>query len=146
MFYINFLIKIRCSEFHRMSYFIPISLRSLSVRERKTCKSTSCSSNIGRYLVRPSCSSIAGKSAAASFCKKKILIILATSPVKVPLEVCVNLYILYEPRHEKMCLRESPTRQDTNCPAQLQRQARILKFRIYKLDVLFCLGSEQQRR
>ena len=43
-----------------------------------------------------------------------------------------------------MCLRESPTRQDTNWPAQLQRQARILKFRIYKLDVSFCLGSKQQ--
>ena len=38
-----------------------------------------------------------------------------------------------EPCHEKMCLRESPTRQDTNWPAQLQTPARILKFRIYKL-------------
>ena len=38
------------------------------------------------------------------------------------------------------------TRQDTNWPAQLQRPARILKFRIYKLEVSFCLGSEQQRR
>ena len=38
--------------------------------------------------------------------------------------------ILYEPRHEKMCLRESPTRPDTNWPAQLQRLARVLKFRL----------------
>ena len=54
--------------------------------------------------------------------------------------------IQYEPRHEKTYLWESPTRQDTNRPAQLQRPARILKFRIYKLEVSFCLGSEQQRR
>ena len=50
-----------------------------------------------------------------------------------------------EPRHKKMCLRESPTRQDTNWPAQLQRSARILKFWIYKVEVSVCLGSEQQR-
>ena len=43
-----------------------------------------------------------------------------------------------------MCLRESPTRQDTNWLAQLQRPARILKFRIYKLEVSFCLGSEKK--
>ena len=36
----------------------------------------------------------------------------------------------YEPRHEKMCLRESPTRPDTNRPAQPQKLARVLKFRI----------------
>ena len=45
--------------------------------------------------------------------------------------------------HEKLGLRESLTRQNTNWPAQLQRPARILKFRIYKLEVSFCLGSEQ---
>ena len=27
----------------------------------------------------------------------------------------------YEPRHEKMCLREFPTRSDSNWPAQLQK-------------------------
>ena len=52
---------------------------------------------------------------------------------------------IHEPRHEKMCLQESPTRQDTNWPAKLQRPARNL-FRIYKLEVSFCLGSDQQRR
>ena len=37
---------------------------------------------------------------------------------------------LYEPRHDKMRLWESPTRPDTNRPAQLQRLARVLKFRL----------------
>ena len=45
-----------------------------------------------------------------------------------------------------MCIRESLTRQGTNWPAQLHRAARILKLRIYKLEVSFCLGSEKQRR
>ena len=43
-----------------------------------------------------------------------------------------------------MCFRESPTRKDTNWPAQLQRPARILKFRIYKLEVSFCPGSDNK--
>ena len=30
---------------------------------------------------------------------------------------------IYEPRHEKMCLREFPTRSDSNRPAQLQKLA-----------------------
>ena len=33
-----------------------------------------------------------------------------------------------EPRHEKTCLREFPTRPDTNWPVQPQKQARVLKF------------------
>ena len=33
-----------------------------------------------------------------------------------------------EPRHEKMYLRESLTRPDTNWPAQPQKLARFLKF------------------
>ena len=61
-------------------------------------------------------------------------------------KISIPQKFIYEPRHEKMCLRESPTRQDTNWPAQLQRPARILKFWIHKLEVSFCLGSEQQRR
>ena len=56
-----------------------------------------------------------------------------------------SLINVYEPCHEKMCLRESQTRQDTNWPAQLQRPARILKFRIYNLEVPFRLCSKQQR-
>ena len=35
-----------------------------------------------------------------------------------------------EPRHEKTCFREFPTRPDTNRPAQRQKLARDLKFRL----------------
>ena len=35
-----------------------------------------------------------------------------------------------EPRHEKTCLQEFPTRPDTNRPAQPQKLARTLKFRL----------------
>ena len=38
--------------------------------------------------------------------------------------------VLCEPRHDKMCLREFPTRPDTNRPAQPQKLARVLKFRL----------------
>ena len=38
-----------------------------------------------------------------------------------------------------------PTKWGSNRPAQLQRLARGLKFWIYKLEVLYYLGSEQQR-
>ena len=37
---------------------------------------------------------------------------------------------LHEPRHDKMCLREFLTRPDTNRPAQPQKLARVLKFRL----------------
>ena len=37
---------------------------------------------------------------------------------------------LIEPRHEKTCLREFPTRPDTNRPVQPQKLARVLKFRL----------------
>ena len=36
----------------------------------------------------------------------------------------------FEPRHDKMCLREFPTRSGTNRPAQPQKLARVLKFRL----------------
>ena len=58
-------------------------------------------------------------------------------------------HITTEPRHEKTCLRKSPTRQDTNWPAGLQKPARIYKFRIYKLEVSCCLdnkGADQTAR
>ena len=35
-----------------------------------------------------------------------------------------------EPRHDKTCLWEFPTRPDTNWPAQPQELARVLKFRL----------------
>ena len=50
-----------------------------------------------------------------------------------------------EPRHEKTCLRELPTRSDSNQPSQLQRQARGLQFLIYKLEVLYYLSSETKK-
>ena len=42
----------------------------------------------------------------------------------------VSILYLYEPRHDKMCLREFPTRPDTNRPAPPQKLARVLKFRL----------------
>ena len=38
--------------------------------------------------------------------------------------------LLLKPRHDKTCLREFPTRPDTNWPAQPQKLARVLKFRL----------------
>ena len=37
---------------------------------------------------------------------------------------------IIEPRHDKTCFREFPTRPDTNRPAQPQKLARVLKFRL----------------
>ena len=37
---------------------------------------------------------------------------------------------LFEPQHDKTCLREFPTRPDTNRSAQPQKLARVLKFRL----------------
>ena len=42
---------------------------------------------------------------------------------------------LYEPRHEKTCLRS--LRRDSNGPAQLMRLARFLKFRLQQVEVLY---------
>ena len=38
--------------------------------------------------------------------------------------------IIIEPRHDKMFFRKFPTRPDTNRPAQPQKIARVLKFRL----------------
>ena len=35
-----------------------------------------------------------------------------------------------DPRHDITCLQEFPTRPDTNRPAQPQKLARVLKFRL----------------
>ena len=46
-------------------------------------------------------------------------------------QTCMSKYnesLCREPRHDKMCLREFPTRPDTNRPAQPQKLARVLKF------------------
>ena len=37
----------------KSTHLMPTSFRSLSVSERNTCRSTSCSSNVPRYLVSP---------------------------------------------------------------------------------------------
>ena len=50
----------------------------------------------------------------------------------------------YEPCHEKASLGVS-TWYDSNRPAQLQRLARVLKFRLKQVEVLYYLGSKQQR-
>ena len=44
--------------------------------------------------------------------------------------------IIIEPRHEKTCLREFPTRSGSNWPAQLQKLAGGLKFWLQKLETL----------
>ena len=59
--------------------------------------------------------------------------------------ICEEKKWLSEPRHEKTCLREFPTRSDSNRPAQPQKLAWGLKFWIQKLETLHYLGSEQQR-
>ena len=51
-----------------------------------------------------------------------------------------------EPRHYKTCLWKFPTRSDSNWSAQLQKLAWSLKFWLQKLETLYYLGSEQQRR
>ena len=56
----------------------------------------------------------------------------------------VSIRVLYEPRHDKMCLREFPTRPDTNRPAQPQQLARVLKFRLQNLEILYYLSSENK--
>ena len=42
----------------------------------------------------------------------------------------VLYHYTYEPRHDKTCIHEFPTRPDTNRPAQSQKLARVLKFRL----------------
>ena len=60
--------------------------------------------------------------------------------------LCTIKGLLYEPRHEKTCLREFPTGSDSNWPAQLQKLSGGLKFWLQKLKTSHYLGSEQQRR
>ena len=44
--------------------------------------------------------------------------------------LCISQLNIIEPRHEKTCLQEFPTTPDTNPPAQPQKLARVLKFRL----------------
>ena len=49
---------------------------------------------------------------------------------------------IIEPRHDKMCLREFPTRPDTNRPAQPQKLARVLKF--WAIEFKYIILSKQR--
>ena len=49
----------------------------------------------------------------------------------------------FEPRHEKTWLRVFPTRSDSNWPAQPQKLARVLKFRLKNLEILFYLCKQR---
>ena len=42
--------------------------------------------------------------------------------------------------------KKFPTRPDTNRPVQPQKLARVFKFLLYNLEILYYLSSEQQRR
>ena len=53
----------------------------------------------------------------------ELFIDIVLQQLKVGSTVC-------EPRHDKICLREFPTRPDPNWPAQPQKLARVLKFRL----------------
>ena len=46
------------------------------------------------------------------------------------LPIRIHLKFMIEPRQDKKCLREFSTRPDTNRPAQPQKLARVLKFRL----------------
>ena len=43
---------------------------------------------------------------------------------------------IFEPRHDKMCLREFLTMPDTNWPVQPQKLARVLKFWLKSRDII----------
>ena len=48
-----------------------------------------------------------------------------------------------EPRHDKTCLWEFPTRPDTNRPAQPQKLARVLKFWLKNLEINVILSKQR---
>ena len=69
------------------------------------------------------------------------------SPVTFPFWLLRNskfVLIEYEQPHDKTCLQEFPPTPDTNQPAQPQKLARVLKFRLQNLEILYYLSSEQQ--
>ena len=66
-------------------------------------------------------------------------------------EAVSNSFTWHMPRHEKTCLQGFPTRQDSNWPAQLQRQARVLKlgfskYRYYTIHAENNKGADQTAR
>ena len=65
-----------------------------------------------------------------------LIFLMVRFPIVVLGRMCnltVSVLIIalsFEPRHDKMCLREFPTRPDTTRPAQPQKLARVLKCRL----------------
>ena len=57
---------------------------------------------------------------------------------------CTIPVVIIEPRCEKTGLRIFPTWSDTNQTVQLQKMARSLKFRIYVVEGLYYLYSENK--
>ena len=55
-----------------------------------------------------------------------------------------RMSLVVEPRYERKCLWEFPTRSDSNWLAQLQKLAWSLKFWLQKLETLHYLGSENK--
>ena len=61
--------------------------------------------------------------------------------ISVSLVRSFTVPLIFQPRHEKTCLR---VRLKQACSAT--ELARVMKFHIKKLEILFYPGSEQQRR
>ena len=70
---------------------------------------------------------------------------IAQAKRDIVIKVCMCSLNIIEPRHEKTCLRGIVTRVDSDLPVQPQKLGRGFKFRIWKLEVLYYLDSEQQR-
>ena len=68
-----------------------------------------------------------------TFCRAVAHMFYCTQIITLGSNVLLDIY---EPRHEKTCLQEFPTRSDSNRPAQPQKLARVLKFRLYNLDII----------
>ena len=58
--------------------------------------------------------------------------------------LCPYIVRITEPRHDKTCIREFPTRPDTNRPAQPQKLPRVLKFRLLNLEILYYLTANNK--
>ena len=69
------------------------------------------------------------------FCRVVVHVLIASTAVGSTelIFIITSFRFTMEPRHEKTCLREFPARYDSNWPAQLQKLARVLKFRLQNL-------------
>ena len=76
-----------------------------------------------------------------SFNGKNVNVVLELIIVRVVTQymeafIVLLMHFLFEPRHEKTCLRESPTRPDTNRPAQPQKLASLEISAIESRDII----------